>query len=87
MTTVTYLQKGDVIDMGSDGICVVEMVNDCRARVRPTRKVYVEFEPSTTGEKVAFNRPCGAFNISPNSEVTILRHARKKKLRPKVRSV
>lgn len=81
----TYLQPGDVVDMGPvEGHCVVEMVNDCRARVRPTRRVRVEFEPSTTGKKVEFIRPSGTFNISPNSELPIVR---REKIKPRSRAV
>lgn len=72
------MKEGDIIDLGSDGPCVVEMINDCRARVRPVGNVKVEFTPVNTGKTISFNRPKTAFNISPNTEVPIIGYQRPK---------
>jgi hypothetical protein len=76
----THLRAGDVIDLGpGDGHCIVEMVNECRARVRPLRKVEIEFTPVTTGKKVSFIRHTSAFNISPNTEAPIVKRGKRSK--------
>ena len=68
----TRLKPGDVVDMGRPfGHCKVEMVNDCRARIRPIKMVDVEIVP-LGGDRVVFKRPSKPIDISPNSEIPII---------------
>jgi hypothetical protein len=76
----TYLRPGDVIDMGPPyGHCKVEMVNDCRARIRPIKMVQVEIDPMN-GKRVSFKRPSRTLDISPNSEMPKIREGKTRHL-------
>lgn len=66
---ISHLRVGDVIDLG--GEFVVEMVNDCRARCKPLAKRHVTIERD--GKQVQFEGSYSSVNISPNSDVDILR--------------
>lgn len=69
--TLTRLQRGQVIDLfGSE--YVVVMANDCRARCLPLAKKSVDYN-TRFGKNVAFETAGTAQNISPESEVPILR--------------
>lgn len=60
--TMTRLQAGDIVDLGSpEGVCLIWRVNDCRA-------VYVPLNATQTA--ITLQAPQG---ISPNSPVKILK--------------
>lgn len=70
--TITLLDVGDVVlHRGQE--CVVVMVNDCRARIIPTATRVESFTNGRTGERVSFERHQGGENVSPNSELPVLR--------------
>lgn len=82
MNTLTYLQEGMLIKLG--GVTYeVDMVNDCRARCRPTEKVTVKrkmFDKRSGQEKeIEFSHTAAVINISPNSECEILGHIKREK--------
>lgn len=74
MSTLTYLQPGMCV-LHAGRPCRVEMVNDCRARLRPLHRVQRTVLPATgarAGQAVTFTAPEACFSISPNSELPIL---------------
>lgn len=67
----TYLRLGDVVEL-QGGEYVVEYINECRARVIPLHRKQVNYE-TVEGKKVEFEADASAKNISPNSDIPILR--------------
>lgn len=68
---LTRLQAGHVILLSGIEHRVI-LVNDCRARVVPLKKVKKSYK-TLEGEDVSFEAKGKAVNISPNSEVPIVR--------------
>lgn len=73
---LTLLQKG-MLFKHQGAVYRVDMVNECRARCVPVNRVKVEREmfDKRTGENkvVSFEHDGAAINISPNSEVEIVK--------------
>ena len=65
------LRVGDVIEQDGEE-WIVDLVNPCRARIKPLRKRQVSYE-TLEGKKVEFEASRKWANISPQSEVPILR--------------
>lgn len=58
--------------------CVVDLVNDCRARLVPLLRVQIEIKGPITGEKRAeFTRPANNMNIWPETPLPVLATSRK----------
>jgi hypothetical protein len=73
MRNKDMLRVGDVVLLTQGGECVVEMVNDCRARVRPLAKRTREVRDMDGNVTAKFEVNVGSFNISPHSDVEIIR--------------
>jgi hypothetical protein len=67
------LRRGDIIQLAGRE-CIVTMVNESRARAFPTELRQVEVTTSA-GRHITFAAKLRPFDISPNSEVPVLRHA------------
>lgn len=67
----TYLRIGDVVEL--NGIeYVVDYINECRAHAIPLSRKHVSYK-TVAGKKVEFEVDHSGKNISPNSEIPILR--------------
>lgn len=67
----TYLRVGDVVEL--NGIeYVIDYLNECRARAIPLSRKQVRYE-TVEGKTVAFEADHSGTNISPNSDIPILR--------------
>lgn len=66
----TRLKAGQIICLCQVGKCEVIEVNECRAIVRPTKKIAHEINP-IFGDPVRFETNSRSFSISPNSECKI----------------
>ena len=66
-----WLREGQIVDAGTDGICEVELVNDCRARLRPVGRQKVVIKPAF-GDAAEFSVPMKGLNVSPRSGIPIL---------------
>jgi hypothetical protein len=63
---LTPLRLGDVIDLDGE-LCVVDYVNDCRARVRPVLAATVQVK-TRFGKEAQFERASRSVNIARNVE-------------------
>lgn len=67
------LRRGQLVDYFGEP-CRVVMVNECRARLVPVRKLKVTIS-NLFGRTVTFKRSLPGFNVSVNSEIPILSNA------------
>lgn len=67
----TYLRVGDVVELNGMEY-VIDYLNECRARAIPMSRKHVSYE-TVAGKKVEFETDHSGTNISPNSEIPILR--------------
>lgn len=77
-STGSRLRRGDVF-LHDGAEAVVIRVNECRARCMPLARRQVEIKVAQ-GDSVHFSAPSKAFDISPNSEVEIVRRMGKDEL-------
>lgn len=66
------LKSGMIIQTAQNGLCEVIFVNESRAKIRPltTRKVKIK---TLLGKTIEFEAKQRCLNISPNSEVLIIK--------------
>lgn len=76
VVTLTRLQPKMVFEMEAGEEYQVLRVNDCRAHCVPLTKKRVEIKDQLNGKVVVFEKTGNPIDISPNSDVKILRWER-----------
>ena len=67
------LEQGQIIKMPSAGLAEVISVNECRAHIKFLSKMEKTFHTKFSDEEVHFTSSGGTLDISPNSEVEIIK--------------
>lgn len=67
----TRLRLGDVVKL-NELEYVIDYINECRARAIPLSRRLVKYE-TVAGKKVEFETDHSGTNISPNSDIPIIR--------------
>ncbi len=62
------LLEGDVLNLGPDGLVVVDRMSDCAARVRPLTQKTREFTPRFKDEKVVIKEAVRGYRIATQVE-------------------